>query len=68
MERASIEARIIDLPLGYPVPTPERDAIVAAVRAWLEPHGIYSIGRFGGWAYANSDGCMHEAMALARRL
>lgn len=67
-DRASIEARIIDVPLGYPVPTPERQEIVAAARAWLEPHGIYTIGRFGGWNYANSDGCIHEAMELAGRL
>ena len=67
-DREAIEARIIDIPLGYPVPTPERQDIVAAARAWLEPHGIYSIGRFGGWNYANSDGCIHEAMELAARL
>ena len=67
-DREAIEARIIDIPLGYPVPTPERQDIVAAARAWLEPHGIYSIGRFGGWNYANSDGCIHEAMELAGRL
>lgn len=67
-DRTAIEARIIDVPLGYPVPTFERQDIVAAVRAWLEPHGIYSIGRFGGWNYANSDGCIHEAMALAAQL
>lgn len=68
VDRASIESRIIDVPLGYPVPTPARQEIVSAARAWLEPHCIYSIGRFGGWNYANSDGCIHEAMELAGRL
>lgn len=67
-DRASIEARIIDIPLGYPVPTSERQETVSAARAWLEPRSIYSIGRFGGWNYANSDGCIHEAMELAERL
>jgi len=37
-------------------------------RAWLARHGIFTIGRFGGWSYANSDGCIHEAVELADRL
>lgn len=62
------EVRIVDVPLAYPVPTPRRQAIVGRIRSWLEPHGIFTIGRFGAWAYANSDGCMMEAMRLASRL
>lgn len=62
------EVRILDVPLAYPVPTPRRRAIVERIRAWLEPHGIFTIGRFGAWAYANSDGCIMEAMRLAERL
>jgi protoporphyrinogen oxidase len=67
-DRTAVEARIIDVPLGYPVPTPDRQEIVTAARAWLEPRSIYSIGRFGGWHYANSDGCIQEAMELTGRL
>jgi len=37
-------------------------------RAWLARHGIFTIGRFGGWSYANSDACIHEAMELAATL
>jgi len=67
-DRAAIEARTIDVPLAYPVPTAERAAIVATARAWLAGHGIFTIGRFGGWSYANSDACIHEALELADSL
>lgn len=64
----NLEARTIDLPLAYPVPTPERDTIVKQARNHLEQFDIHSIGRFGGWSYANSDACVREAMMLAQRL
>ncbi|MBN1866644.1 FAD-dependent oxidoreductase [Candidatus Sumerlaeota bacterium] len=41
----------IDAPYTYPVPTLERDAILDALHAWLEPLGIHSRGRFGAWLY-----------------
>lgn len=62
------DARVIDVPFGYPVPTHDRSAIVRAARQWLEPRGVSSIGRFGGWAYANSDACIRQAMDLAVQL
>lgn len=67
-DRDAIYARTVDVPLAYPVPTPERAAIVDDIRAYLAQLRIYSIGRFGGWTYANSDGCIKEAMVLADRL
>jgi protoporphyrinogen oxidase len=39
------------LPYGYPIPTLERDQILAEVLPELERHGIYSRGRFGAWKY-----------------
>ncbi len=65
---AVVEARVVDLVHGYPVYTHERPAIVAAARAWLEPRGVHTIGRFGAWAYVNSDACIHEGLKLAARL
>jgi len=62
------ETRLVDVPYGYPVYTPERPAIVQEIRAWLEPLDIITIGRFGGWDYANSDACIWQAMSLASRL
>ncbi len=66
--RDVIETRIVDLPYGYPVYTPQRRGIMERIASWLEPLGIHSIGRFGAWAYVNSDACIHEAMKLAARL
>ena len=53
---------------GYPLPTADRAARVAAVRAWLARHDVHTVGRFGGWAYVNSDACLHEGLALGRAL
>jgi hypothetical protein len=33
---------------------------MAAIREWLEPLGIHTIGRFGGWDYVNSDACIRH--------
>ena len=63
-----VETRWVNLDYGYPVYTHERQAIVARIRAWLEPLGIHTIGRFGAWEYVNSDACIHQGMALAKQL
>lgn len=63
-----VEVRTLDLPFAYPVPTPDREIIVEKSRNYLEKHDIFSIGRFGGWNYANSDACIREGMLLAERL
>ncbi len=56
------------MPFGYPVYTHDRPAIMAAVREWLEPRGILTLGRFGAWDYANSDECIRQGMELGRSL
>lgn len=61
-------ARTIDVPYAYPVPTLERSAIVAEAKAWLESQDIHTLGRFGEWAYINSDEAMFRGMTLGRRL
>ena len=35
---------------------------------FLEPLGIYTLGRFGEWDYANSDQCIKRGMELAAEL
>jgi len=62
------ETRIVEARYGYPVYTHERPAILARIRAWLEPRGIHTLGRFGGWDYVNSDACLWQGAQLARRL
>ncbi len=60
------ETRVLDIRYGYPVYTHERKAILEGIRRHLTPFGIHTIGRFGGWSYINSDGCIHESLQLAR--
>jgi protoporphyrinogen oxidase len=57
-----------DVHYAYPVPTLDRPEIVARAQYWLEEHGIYTIGRFGEWAYINSDEAMFRGLTLGRRL
>lgn len=40
---------------GYPVPTLDRDEILAQWIPELKSHSIWSIGRFGSWDYARSN-------------
>jgi len=62
------ESRFVDVDYGYPVYTHDRPAIVRKIRAYLEPLGIFTIGRFGGWEYLNSDACIKQGASLASRL
>jgi UDP-galactopyranose mutase len=63
-----VESRIVDVPYGYPAYTPDRPAIVQKIESFLDGRAIHTLGRFGRWEYANSDGCIWQALNLARRL
>jgi protoporphyrinogen oxidase len=43
------------LPMGYPVPTLGRDAVLRQVNERLLAHGVHSRGRFGGWRYESCN-------------
>jgi len=62
------QARIIRLEFGYPVPTHSRSEIVGGVKYWLSARGIQTLGRFGEWAYINSDEALHRGHNLGHRL
>lgn len=49
----SIERRFV--PMGYPVPTLGRDAVLERVHSALESHSVRSRGRFGGWRYESCN-------------
>ncbi|WP_375504560.1 protoporphyrinogen/coproporphyrinogen oxidase [uncultured Jatrophihabitans sp.] len=52
----AIEAVWTELvPMGYPVPTLGRDAILRRLDDQLRAHGIHSRGRFGGWRYESCN-------------
>jgi protoporphyrinogen oxidase len=60
--------RVIRVPRAYPVPTLDREERVRELTAWLENRDIYSVGRFGEWAYINSDEALRRGLALGKRL
>jgi UDP-galactopyranose mutase len=53
---------------AYPVPTHDRNEIVEEIQHWLNEHQIYSIGRFGQWAYINSDEALYRGLVLGQSL
>lgn len=70
-ERERIASRwSIAVDYGYPVPTLGRDAALRTLQPWLEAHGIYSRGRFGGWKYeaANMDHSVMQGVEWAGRM
>lgn len=46
---------IKDLSYGYPVPTLDRDLVIAGMHALLTEHDVLSRGRFGGWRYESCN-------------
>jgi UDP-galactopyranose mutase len=63
-----VKTQIVDVPLGYPVSTMNKSAIVSEIKDYLSSKNVHSIGRFGSWDYANSDECMRQGLELASRL
>jgi UDP-galactopyranose mutase len=63
-----IHSEIRDIEYAYPVPTASRDVVIAEIRQWLERNNIYSSGRFGEWAYINSDEAIYRGMLLGKKL
>jgi protoporphyrinogen oxidase len=63
---ASIHVEDIDY--AYPVPTLERDGVLALLQPWLEQREIYSRGRFGTWRYeiGNMDHATKMGVDVAR--
>lgn len=61
-------SRVVHLPYGYPVPTHDRSEIVQRLKSWLEKRGIFTVGRFGEWAYINSDEAIKRGLELGRRV
>jgi UDP-galactopyranose mutase len=53
---------------AYPVPTHNRDEIVAEIQDWLNEYKIYSVGRFGQWAYINSDESFYRGLITGKTI
>jgi hypothetical protein len=61
-------SEVLRIPFGYPVPTRSRSNIVALMQRWLNERGIYTVGRFGEWAYINSDEALYRGHCLGMKL
>jgi len=66
--RNVLGGRLIDVKYGYPIPTRDRPAIVGRVMAFLTELDIHSIGRFGEWAYINSDEAISRGLKVTARI
>ena len=53
---------------AYPVPTHDRNAIVTEIQNWLNEYKIYSVGRFGQWAYINSDEALYRGLMTGKTI
>ena len=53
---------------AYPVPTHNRNEIIEQIQHWLNENDIYSTGRFGEWAYINSDESLYRGIKLGNRI
>lgn len=62
------KTKTIDVKYAYPVPTLDRNSIVQEIKSWLEERSLYTVGRFGEWAYINSDEVLYRGLLLGRRL
>jgi UDP-galactopyranose mutase len=60
--------KVLRIPFGYPVQTQSRSIIVALAQHWLREHRIYTVGRFGEWAYINSDEALYRGHCVGMRL
>ena len=60
--------KVLRIPLGYPVQTHSRSKIVALAQRWLSERRIYTVGRFGEWAYINSDEALYRGHSLGMKL
>ncbi|MBI3909851.1 MAG: NAD(P)-binding protein [Armatimonadetes bacterium] len=48
-------ADAVYLPYAYVIPQWHKDAAIRAIKDFLGEHDIYTVGRFGEWAYYNTD-------------
>jgi len=55
---------------AYPIPTLHRDAALGVIQPWLEAHGVFGRGRFGGFKYevGNMDHSVMQGVEWAQRM
>ena len=63
-----VASSCVSVPLAYPIATRGSAAAVAELRAHYSAHGVHLVGRFGEWAYINSDEAVRRGRDLALAL
>jgi protoporphyrinogen oxidase len=58
------EVRQLHISHAYPVPTQQCPQTVQRAKDWLASRQIFTVGRFGEWAYINSDEALHRGLQL----
>lgn len=70
-DRSSVVSTFVkDVGYAYPIPTLKRDDALRTIQPFLEKHGIYSRGRFGGWKYevGNMDHSVMQGVEIVDRI
>jgi UDP-galactopyranose mutase len=62
------ETAVVQVTEAYPIQRISTTRSVTALRTELLNLGIHMVGRFGEWAYINSDEAMHRGLTLGRSL
>ncbi len=59
-----ISKTVFDIEYGYPIPTLDRDELLAKVQPYLMKNNVYSRGRYGAWKYeiSNMDHCFMQGV------
>ncbi len=69
---ASVSDVIVEHPLiirpAYVIFDRDRREIVPHIRAYLESHGIFTVGRYAEWAYYSMDDTIHSARSHAEKI
>lgn len=63
-----VTSSVVRVPLAYPVYTRSHAYVVDELRAFFAERGVHLLGRFGEWAYINSDEAVHRGRVVAHRL
>lgn len=65
---AVFETKVVDVKHAYPVPSHDREDSVDTIKDFLAEFNISTLGRFGEWAYINSDEALARGLVLGEEL
>lgn len=57
-----------EVPYAYPVATADTARVLTALREFYGRHGVVLAGRFGEWAYINSDSALQRGLDIGKDL